>query len=100
MQGGQIVRRGDQRATDAAPRRKENALNGAVTLRFRRLTPHRDPRDTFPRSFTRGLQRCPGKLFSRSSHLGEMTMSNVVQPHNLKSQTVWNSPAGRYDDIS
>ena len=24
----------------------------------------------------------------------------TIQPHNLKAQTVWNSPAGRYDDIS
>jgi SAM-dependent methyltransferase len=27
-------------------------------------------------------------------------MSTVVQSHNLKSQSVWNSPGGRYDDIS
>src|SRR5690242_7619316 len=27
-------------------------------------------------------------------------MSNVVQPHNLKAQAVWNSPGGRYDEIS
>ncbi len=27
-------------------------------------------------------------------------MSSVVQTHNLKSQSVWNSPAGRYDEIS
>jgi SAM-dependent methyltransferase len=27
-------------------------------------------------------------------------MSNVVQPHNLKAQSVWNSPGGRYDEIS
>jgi ubiquinone/menaquinone biosynthesis C-methylase UbiE len=27
-------------------------------------------------------------------------MSNVVQPHNEKAQKVWNSPAGRYDEIS
>lgn len=27
-------------------------------------------------------------------------MSNVVQPHNVKSQSVWNAPAGRYDEIS
>jgi SAM-dependent methyltransferase len=27
-------------------------------------------------------------------------MSDVVQPHNLKAQSVWNSPAGRYDEIS
>jgi SAM-dependent methyltransferase len=27
-------------------------------------------------------------------------MSNVVQPHNVKAQSVWNSPGGRYDDIS
>lgn len=26
--------------------------------------------------------------------------SDIVQKHNLKSQTVWNSPAGRYDEIS
>ncbi|MGE0545730.1 MAG: class I SAM-dependent methyltransferase [Kofleriaceae bacterium] len=27
-------------------------------------------------------------------------MTEIVQAHNLKSQSVWNSPAGRYDDIS
>ncbi len=27
-------------------------------------------------------------------------MENVVQAHNQKAQTVWNSPGGRYDDIS
>jgi SAM-dependent methyltransferase len=27
-------------------------------------------------------------------------MTNVVQAHNLKSQSVWNSPGGRYDSIS
>lgn len=27
-------------------------------------------------------------------------MSDVVQSHNLKAQSVWNSPAGRYDEIS
>lgn len=27
-------------------------------------------------------------------------MSDVVQQHNQKAQKVWNSPAGRYDDIS
>jgi SAM-dependent methyltransferase len=27
-------------------------------------------------------------------------MSNNVQPHNLKAQSVWNAPAGRYDEIS
>jgi ubiquinone/menaquinone biosynthesis C-methylase UbiE len=27
-------------------------------------------------------------------------MENVVQPHNTKSQSVWNSPKGRYDEIS
>jgi SAM-dependent methyltransferase len=27
-------------------------------------------------------------------------MSEVVQPHNLKAQSVWNSPGGRYDEIS
>jgi ubiquinone/menaquinone biosynthesis C-methylase UbiE len=27
-------------------------------------------------------------------------MTDVVQAHNLKAQSVWNSPAGRYDDIS
>ena len=27
-------------------------------------------------------------------------MTDVVQPHNVKAQSVWNSPAGRYDDIS
>lgn len=27
-------------------------------------------------------------------------MSDVVQPHNLKAQSVWNAPAGRYDEIS
>ena len=27
-------------------------------------------------------------------------MSNVVQKHNQKAQSVWNSPAGRYDEIS
>jgi ubiquinone/menaquinone biosynthesis C-methylase UbiE len=27
-------------------------------------------------------------------------MSNVVQTHNVKAQSVWNSPAGRYDEIS
>jgi SAM-dependent methyltransferase len=27
-------------------------------------------------------------------------MSSTVQSHNLKAQSVWNSPGGRYDDIS
>jgi ubiquinone/menaquinone biosynthesis C-methylase UbiE len=27
-------------------------------------------------------------------------MSDVVQKHNLKAQSVWNAPAGRYDEIS
>lgn len=27
-------------------------------------------------------------------------MTTVVQSHNLKAQTVWNSPGGRYDEIS
>jgi ubiquinone/menaquinone biosynthesis C-methylase UbiE len=27
-------------------------------------------------------------------------MTDVVQQHNLKAQSVWNSPAGRYDEIS
>ncbi len=27
-------------------------------------------------------------------------MSNVVQSHNSKAQSVWNSPGGRYDEIS
>src|SRR6185436_3278156 len=27
-------------------------------------------------------------------------MTEIVQPHNVKAQSVWNSPAGRYDDIS
>ena len=27
-------------------------------------------------------------------------MTTIVQPHNAKAQAVWNSPAGRYDDIS
>jgi SAM-dependent methyltransferase len=27
-------------------------------------------------------------------------MTDVVQAHNLEAQSVWNSPAGRYDDIS
>src|SRR5262245_6112672 len=27
-------------------------------------------------------------------------MTDVVQAHNQKAQSVWNSPAGRYDDIS
>jgi len=27
-------------------------------------------------------------------------MSNAVQPHNLKAQSTWNAPAGRYDEIS
>jgi ubiquinone/menaquinone biosynthesis C-methylase UbiE len=27
-------------------------------------------------------------------------MSNVVQPHNVKAQSTWNAPAGRYDEIS
>jgi SAM-dependent methyltransferase len=27
-------------------------------------------------------------------------MSNVVESHNIKAQAVWNSPAGRYDEIS
>ncbi len=27
-------------------------------------------------------------------------MSDVVQPHNLKAQSVWNSPGSRYDEIS
>jgi SAM-dependent methyltransferase len=27
-------------------------------------------------------------------------MTQTVQPHNLKAQTTWNSPAGRYDEIS
>lgn len=29
-----------------------------------------------------------------------MTTTTNVQPHNVKAQTVWNAPAGRYDDIS
>jgi SAM-dependent methyltransferase len=28
------------------------------------------------------------------------TPEDNVQPHNLKAQSVWNSPAGRYDEIS
>jgi ubiquinone/menaquinone biosynthesis C-methylase UbiE len=28
------------------------------------------------------------------------TNTSNVQPHNIKAQSVWNSPAGRYDDIS
>src|SRR5262245_3568620 len=28
------------------------------------------------------------------------TTQTTVQPHNVKSQSVWNSPAGRYDEIS
>jgi len=27
-------------------------------------------------------------------------MTNAIEQHNLKAQTVWNSPAGRYDQIS
>lgn len=27
-------------------------------------------------------------------------MTTSIQPHNTKAQAVWNSPAGRYDDIS
>lgn len=27
-------------------------------------------------------------------------MTNAVQPHNVKAQSVWNAPAGRYDAIS
>lgn len=27
-------------------------------------------------------------------------MSNAVQPHNAKAQSIWNAPAGRYDEIS
>src|SRR6187431_365514 len=27
-------------------------------------------------------------------------MTDAVQPHNQKAQSVWNSPAGRYDEIS
>jgi SAM-dependent methyltransferase len=27
-------------------------------------------------------------------------MEDVVQPHNTRAQSVWNSPAGRYDEIS
>ena len=27
-------------------------------------------------------------------------MTEIVQPHNLKAQSVWNSPGGRYDEIS
>jgi SAM-dependent methyltransferase len=27
-------------------------------------------------------------------------MTNIVQPHNVKAQSVWNSPGGRYDEIS
>lgn len=27
-------------------------------------------------------------------------MTNAVQPHNTKAQSVWNAPAGRYDEIS
>jgi SAM-dependent methyltransferase len=27
-------------------------------------------------------------------------MTEIVQPHNVKAQSVWNAPAGRYDDIS
>jgi len=27
-------------------------------------------------------------------------MNDAVQPHNQKAQSVWNSPAGRYDDVS
>lgn len=27
-------------------------------------------------------------------------MNTVVQPHNVKAQSVWNAPAGRYDEIS
>jgi SAM-dependent methyltransferase len=28
------------------------------------------------------------------------TMTDIVQSHNLKAQSVWNAPGGRYDDIS
>ncbi len=28
------------------------------------------------------------------------TTQTTVQPHNIKAQSVWNSPAGRYDEIS
>src|SRR5512147_1812809 len=27
-------------------------------------------------------------------------MTEIVQAHNQKAQSVWNSPAGRYDEIS
>ena len=27
-------------------------------------------------------------------------MTNAVQPHNQKAQSVWNAPGGRYDEIS
>jgi SAM-dependent methyltransferase len=29
-----------------------------------------------------------------------MTNNSSVEPHNLKAQSVWNSPGGRYDEIS
>jgi ubiquinone/menaquinone biosynthesis C-methylase UbiE len=32
--------------------------------------------------------------------LGGNVMSNVVEAHNVKAQSVWNSTAGRYDEIS
>jgi SAM-dependent methyltransferase len=35
-----------------------------------------------------------------SRDLAPTPASEIVQPHNLKAQTVWNAPAGRYDDIS
>ncbi|MGE0867399.1 MAG: class I SAM-dependent methyltransferase [Kofleriaceae bacterium] len=44
---------------------------------------------------SRALTQDLGYLFRRRN-----AMTQVVQAHNLKSQSVWNSPAGRYDDIS
>src|SRR5262245_30584598 len=29
-----------------------------------------------------------------------MSTTSTVQPHNLRAQAVWNSPAGRYDAVS
>jgi ubiquinone/menaquinone biosynthesis C-methylase UbiE len=36
----------------------------------------------------------------RFSHENGNTHMTNVQPHNSKAQAIWNSPAGRYDDVS
>src|SRR5262249_36724885 len=51
---------------------------------------------TIPRRFPRSLPRRP----ATNGFEEETPMSDVVQQHNLKAQSVWNSPAGRYDEIS